>query len=207
MASNNGNLAAPRQLSLVVYELLDQLGLSDEIRKLYREHAYIAEISHNLVLDAQERCYIFGSAIEGTQTPGMNSDYDVAFVNETSEVFTKCSSSGGKPGVIVVQDETTPPGLVKLQLIYDNKPLPKTRGLGGLVLDKMNTSLPSSGYHWLPDDKGRVVMTVKPGLMLPIPNVTKHSVAFKQENKGDGGDFDYIMPCRVKSYQTASVIA
>ena len=28
--------------------------------------------------------------------------------------------------------------------------------------------------------------------MLPIPNVTKHSVAFRQDNKGDGEDYDYV---------------
>ena len=190
MASYNENLAAPRQLSLMVYELLDQLGLSEEIRKLYRERAYTMEISQNL--DDLNRSYIFGSAIEGTQTPGMNSDVDIASVNHTLEVFTNCSSSGGKPGFIVVQDETTPPGLVKLQLVCDNKPLQVTRGAGGIILDNLNT-LPSRGdYHFLPDDKGRIVITVPPGYMIPIPNFTKHSVAFKQKNKGVCEDIDVV---------------
>ena len=192
MTSYNRNFEAPRQLSLMVYELLDKLGLSEEIRKLYRERAYTDEISHNLVQGDLRRCYTFGSAIEGTQTPGMNSDIDMAFANQAIEVFTNCSSSGGKPGYIVVQDETTPPGHVKLQVVNDNKPLQGTCGLGGIILDE-GRSLPSRQYHLLPDDKGRIVITVKPGYMLPIPNVTKHSVAFKKDNKGDGKDFDYVI--------------
>ena len=193
MTSYNGNKAAPRQLSLVVYELLDQLGLSEEIRNLYRERAYTMEISRNLILGDLGRSYTFGSAIEGTQTPGMNSDVDMALVDPAIEVFTNCSSSShGKPGFIVVQDETTPPGLVKLQFICDNKPLQVTRGAGGIIIDEINTSLSNSGYHWLPDHKGRIVITVPLGYMLPVPNVTKHGVAFKLENKGDYPDMDYV---------------
>ena len=191
MTSYNGNLTAPGQLSLIVCELLGQLGLSEEIRKLYRERAYTSDISDNLVDDDLCRGYTFGSAIEGTQTPGMKSDVDIVYVDPTIEVFTKCSSSGGEAGVIVVQDETTPPGHVKLQFVYDNKPLQETCGLGGRILD-VGGSKPSSPYHLLPDDKGRIVITVKPGYMLPIANVTKHGVAFKQNNKGDIPDFDYV---------------
>ena len=192
MTSYNENLEAPRQLSLMVYELLDQLGLSEEIRKLYREDAYTMDISNNLVLGDLCRSYIFGSAIEGTQTPRMNSDIDMAFVNHRIEVFTKCSSSGGKLGVIVVQDETTPPGHVKLQMVHDNKLVQGTRGPCGIITDNINTLLSNSGYHFLPDDKDRIVITVKPGYMLPIPNVTKHGVAFKEDNKGDFPDIDYV---------------
>ena len=191
MASYNENLAAPRQLSLMVYELLDKLGLSEEIRKLHREHAYTVDISHNLIYGDLVGTYIFGSAIEGTQTPGMNSDVDIAYVNQVLEIFTKCSSSGGQPGVIVVQDETTPPGLVKLQTVCDNEPLQVTHGACGIITDAINASPSISEYHLLPDDKGRIVITGKPGYM-PIPNVTKHGVAFKKDNKGDYPDIDIV---------------
>ena len=192
MTSYNRNLAAPRQLSLVVYELLDQLGLSEEIRKLYRECAYTAEISNILIFGDICRSYIFGSAIEGTQTPGMNSDIDMAIVDQAIEVFTNCSSSGGKPGYIVVQDESTPPGLVKLQMVCDNEPLQETRGAGGIITDAINASLSNSGYHLLPDNKDRIAITVPPGYMPPFPNVTKHGVAFKMDNKGEVADFDFV---------------
>ena len=65
---------------------MDQLGLSDEIRKLYKEYAYTREISYNIVSGHSLKLYVFGSSIEGTKTPGMNSDFDVAFVNHTIEV-------------------------------------------------------------------------------------------------------------------------
>ena len=192
MASYNENLTAPRQLSLMVYELLDQLGLSEEIRKLYRENAYTLEISCNLVRSDLCRGYTFGSDIEGTQTPGMNSDIDMAIVDQAIEVFTNCPSSGGKLGFIVVQDETTPPGHVKLQVVNDNKPFQETRGAGGIITDEMNTSLSNSGYHLPPDHKGRIAITVPPGYMPPFPNVTKHGVAFKMNNKGEVADFDFV---------------
>ena len=197
MTSYNRNSEAPRQLSLMVYELMDKLGLSEEIRKLYRECAYTSEISHNLILGDLLRSYTFGSAIEGTRTPGMNSDDDVASVNHAIEVFTKCSSSGGKLGVIVVQDETTPPGLVKLQMVCDNEPLQETRGAGGIITDEMNTSLSNNGYHVLPDHKGRIAITVPPGYM-PFPNVTKHGVAFKIDNKGEVEDMDIVLALHSK---------
>ena len=198
MTSYNEKLAAPRQLSLMVYELLDHLGLSEEIRKLYRERAYTDEISHNLVQGDLRRCYTFGSAIEGTQTPGMNSDIDMAFVDQAIEVFTKCSSSGGKPGYIVVQDETTPPGLVKLQMVYDNKPLQLTRGAGRIITDEISTLLLQKPYHFLPDHKGRIVITGKPGYIPPVPNVTKHGVAFKEDNKGEFADIDIVLALHSK---------
>ena len=63
---HNENLAAPRDLSLMVYELLDKLGLSEEIRKLHREYAYTGELSANLeCLGDSFSCYIFGSTIDG----------------------------------------------------------------------------------------------------------------------------------------------
>ena len=192
MTSYNGNSTAPGQLSLIVCELLGQLGLSEEIRKLYRERAYIGEISTNLLCDDLVRTYIFGSSIEGTQTQGMNSDIDMAIVEQAIEVFTNCSSSGGKSGLIVVQDETTPPGLVKLQMVCDNEPLQETCGAGGIITDAINASLSNDGYHLLPDDKDRLVITVEPGFMLQFPNVTKHGVAFKMDNKGDYPDIDYV---------------
>ena len=198
MTSYNGNITAPSQLSRMVYKVLDQLGLSDEIRNLYRERTYTREISNNLVHGDLRRSYFFGSAIEGTQTRGMNSDIDIAIVNHEIEVFTNCSSSCGKPGVIVVQDETTPPGLVKLQVIYGNKLLQETRGAGGIITDEINASLSNSGYHLLPDNKGRIVMTVPPGYVPPIPNLTKHGVAFKRDNKGDGPDVDYVLALQSK---------
>ena len=192
MTSYNGNSTAPGQLSLIVCEVLDQLGLSEEIRKLYRERAYTAEISNNLVRGDICRSYTFGSAIEGTQTPGMHSDYDMAIVDQAIEVFTNCSSSGGKPGYIVVQDETTPPGLVKLQTVCDNEPLQVTHGACGIITDEINASPSNSGYHFLPDYKGRIVITVQQGYMLPVPNVTKHGVAFKVDNKGECPDIDCV---------------
>ena len=167
--------------------------------KLYKEYAYTREISYNIVSGHSLKLYVFGSSIEGTKTPGMNSDFDVAFVNHTIEVFTKCSSRGGKPGyLIVVQDETTPPGHVKLQFVFDNKPLQGTCGLGGIITDEMNTSLSNSGYHWLPDDKGRIVLTVQPWFMPPIPNITRHGVAFKRDHVGDQRDVDYVYPLQSK---------
>ena len=195
--TSHGNLAAPRQLSLVVYELLDQLGLSEEIRKLHREHAYTCDLSQNLV-HGDNRRQSFGSAIEGTQTPGMNSDVDMAIVDQRIEEFTNSSSSGGKPGYIVVQDETTPPGLVKLQLICGNKPLQETRGAGGIITGEINTLLSNSEYHYLPDDIGRIVIAVPPGYMLPVPNVTKHGVAFRVDNKGEVADMDIVLALHSK---------
>ena len=87
MTSYNQNLEAPRQLSLIVYEFLDQLGLSDEIRKLHREYAYTSEITKNIEhLGDSNRFNIFGSTIEGTQTPGMNSDFDFAVASPAAVV-------------------------------------------------------------------------------------------------------------------------
>ena len=198
MTPYNENLTAPRQLSLMVYELLDKLGLSEEIRKLYRERAYTEEISQNLIRGDLFRRYYFGSDIEGTQTRGMNSDVDIALADQAIEVFTKCSSSDGNPGLIVVQDETTPPGLVKLQFVFDNEPLKVTRGAGGIITGEINTLLSNKGLHFLPDDKGRIVITVPPGYMPPIPNVTKHGVAFKKDNKGGYPDMDYVFALHSK---------
>ena len=198
MPSYSSNLETPRQLSLVVYELLDQIGLSEEMRKLNSDAAYTYELSNNIGCSNLSKYFIFGSTIEGTQTPGMKSDFDMAFVNQAIEVYTDYSVSGGRSGLIAVQDKNTPPGYVKLQMINDYKPLQETPEQYALISDEINRSLLDGPFELLPDDKGRMLVTIHQAYIPPIPNVTKHGVAFKQDKRGDLPDFDYVFALHSK---------
>ena len=188
MTSYTRNLKAPSQLSLRVNELLDRSGLSEEMRKLLREFAYTMEIANSI---GSPRVFVFGSTIESTQIPGMNSDVDLTLITPL-EVFTECSNSCGKFGFIFVQDENTPPGHVKLQAIDNNVHWQETPENYELFSDINNRILSGCKYHFLPDDKGRIVLTNQPGYRTSLPNVTKHGVALKRAKGFGRPDLDIV---------------
>ena len=67
--------------------------------------------------------YIFGSSYEGTTTLGMCSDVDRVYVLNGLPVVTGPADHSLGTCLLLVQDQTTPPGYYKLQLVHNGQPL------------------------------------------------------------------------------------
>ena len=67
---------------------------------------------------------VFGSFYEGSLIPGVESDIDNVFVVNGIPVITdSCRSFPSGKCLLMVQDENTPAGYAKLQLVQNGKPL------------------------------------------------------------------------------------
>ena len=112
-------------LSEKLCDILDEVGVSEENRRQLQEMAKAHEISTRLNLCSISfcsymvilGCYIFGSLSEGSCTYGSFSDMDIlwfiGFVHQDNSQWTDDCF------LHLVQDETTPAGYCKLQLLHD----------------------------------------------------------------------------------------
>ena len=107
-------------LSEKLCDILDEVGVSEEDRRHQQEMYNSDEINNRLSVwpfSFVLGCYIFGSSIEGSATHGMFSDLDMlmlfGFVHQDNSQWTDDCF------LHLVQDETTPAGYCKLQLLHD----------------------------------------------------------------------------------------
>ena len=114
-------------LSLRLYEVLDWVGASEEMRGKYREKALVKEILGTIQYQYFEPSfsglYVFGSSCEGTTTPGLNSDSDNLVCNNTPVIDHITDAPQHGLALLIVTDETTAPGYCKLQPVRDGVPL------------------------------------------------------------------------------------
>ena len=165
-----------RKLSMMVYHVLEKIGASLDVRKLHIERSYRSEILATLV-QPKFRYFIFGSTFEGTQTPNMMSDIDFALVDTEFEVSLNGLHANGKQGLLVIQDDTTPPGYVKLQIISNKRPLEWSPENDPLISTLDNTYKP---FSLRTDDKRRVVITMDPDIAFDKDFRRDCGTAFKQ---------------------------
>ncbi|KAL4227243.1 hypothetical protein ACF0H5_012688 [Mactra antiquata] len=132
------------QLSLRISEVLDDIGVSDEIIQKRRQTASFREsifLEFDYVKTTQ---YLFGSQSEGTTTEGINSDDDVLHCIPCFMVINDWSHwKQGKANLLMVRDQTTTPGYCLLQLLRSDVPLAEE-------------CIPNSMFCM--DNKGRIIM-------------------------------------------------
>ena len=110
-----------KPLSLRVCKILDEIGVSEEIRRLRIDVASTREVVHTTVAkyikEGTFSLYIFGSVAEGTTTGGLESDVDYVYCIEEWDVIDKIENvPKDKPlTLLMVRDEDTKPGYTKLQ--------------------------------------------------------------------------------------------
>ena len=112
-----------KDLSLKLYNVLECIGISKDVRRLRTETMTILEILDSIVRLPRIRRYICGSAYEGSSTINMGSDIDSLFVSCDLPVVcnTDCISNMSHPyGLLLIPDDKFP-GYAKLQLICDGK--------------------------------------------------------------------------------------
>ena len=119
---------ADKDLSLAICKVLDEIGASEETRRLRIDTAITREILHTItkqfVKGGVFDLFIFGSLAEGTTIRGLNSDADYVYcINEWNVIDAVGATSTNTPfGLLMVRDETTKPGYVKLQAVLNGTP-------------------------------------------------------------------------------------
>ena len=111
-----------RPLSLRLFSVMDDIGASEEVRKVRMESRVTDEILMTMYWQPEMSVYNFGSKVDGTTTPGMNSDEDIVYIFNNLPVVTDPSEHPVGTSFLFIQDATTPAGYCKLQLVQDGVP-------------------------------------------------------------------------------------
>ena len=115
-------------VSLRISQVMDEIGVNEKIVMKRRRLTLLCEslgtLTHQL-MDRDTNVYIFGSQIEGTTTPRLNSDTDLLLtVNKYNVIQDWSEWEHGKHNLLMIQDETVSPGYCLLQELRDDAPLP-----------------------------------------------------------------------------------
>ncbi|XP_052083852.1 uncharacterized protein LOC127721209 [Mytilus californianus] len=102
-----------------LFDVLDIIGANDEFRKSCQRAHIMQEIF--MTFQNQNSMYLFGSACEGSITPGHEQDADYIECDEKFPVIEDISkdSSQYQASLLVITEEDTPVGYVKLQLVIE----------------------------------------------------------------------------------------
>ena len=115
-------------LSQCLYQAMEIAGASTETRDVNRERAIVTELIFICCIRedilGNSSSYICGSHYEGTALMDMGSDIDNVIVCEDLEVITNLQECP-KSSLLVIQDNYTPPGYCKLQIVLGGFPVDK----------------------------------------------------------------------------------
>ena len=103
-------------LSLRLYDVLESIGASTEMRKRIIDRSTTREVLASITNHPKRSVYMLGSGYEGTLTQGSQSDVDIVHVREYPLVIDRLDKSSHKLNLLQVHDEVNPPGYVKLQV-------------------------------------------------------------------------------------------
>ena len=152
-----------KDLSLKLYNVLECIGMSKDVRRTRTETMTIAEILDSFVRHPHIRRYICGSAYEGSSHLNMGSDIDSLFVYYDLPVVcnTDCISNMSYPyGLLLIPDDKFP-GYAKLQLICDEKVQFKHYKAGVFQTPSLPT-IWGLNFEVQADSKNRLCMACKP---------------------------------------------
>ncbi|KAL3859410.1 hypothetical protein ACJMK2_009633 [Sinanodonta woodiana] len=113
-------------VSVKLMNILDTTELTEAIRwKRIEIFTQIEELLTVIHCDKKVKVHIFGSQAEATTTLGLRSDVDIVsyFIYETA-LRDLQSWKPGSVAALMIIDDTTPPGYIKLQQVYYDLPVP-----------------------------------------------------------------------------------
>ncbi|KAK3587131.1 hypothetical protein CHS0354_006773 [Potamilus streckersoni] len=119
-------------VSLKLTEVLDAIGLREDLRwqriNTWLQIEELDRIHAESIYDIDARMYCFGSQPEATTTPQLLSDIDRVHLYRKYVVLHDLRfwvpSLDTKKSLLMVTDESTPSGYVKLQLLHSDAPIP-----------------------------------------------------------------------------------
>ena len=111
-----------RPLSLRLFSVMDDIGASEDVRKVRMESSVTSEILNTVNRQPEMSVYSFGSRADGSTTEGVKSDLDTVVIFNNLPVVTDPSEHPVGTSLLLIQDATTPAGYCKLQLVQDGVP-------------------------------------------------------------------------------------
>ena len=179
-------------LSLKVYQVLEDIGVNTEMRQLWMDKSITREILWNACVQPSMTSYTFGSSYEGTTTPGMRSDSDHVIVLNDLPVVTDPADHPVGNCLLLVQDQTTPPGYCKLQLVHNGIPL---YGNNTGIINDISPRLKELLTFCL-DKNNRLVCSFTP-LGLALHHLRRQGPALTRDESGDiaGRDNVFALQC------------
>ena len=171
-----------KHLSLKLYNVLEDIGVSTENRDVNTKNVTIQEILYTLVAQPDCSVYMFGSTYEGTTTAGMGSDTDFVIIPTYMPLATDIDECKDPNGLLLVPD--TKPGYVRLQLVrqgrpkYWNQPTP---------LD----SWYSIQFRLVSDTHNRICLMPQFDAMVKFPDSYRQgpAISLKENHDIPSGDF------------------
>ena len=138
-----------QRLSVRLSQILDSVGASEEVRAQCWKYAKIREIADTTrahILLRPSSWYIFGSYSEGTTIPGLESDRDFLMCDDYFTVIENIDDAKLHDScLLILQDESTKPGYVKLQLAVNGEPQNARNKLKNVKLHKKNITTDQYG--------------------------------------------------------------
>ncbi|KAL3859393.1 hypothetical protein ACJMK2_009616 [Sinanodonta woodiana] len=135
-------------VSVRLMKVLDAIGLMEKVRwKRIEMWTQVEEFFTVSGLRDKVKVHIFGSQAEATTTSGLRSDMDIVYqvIRHTAQVDFQ-SWEPGSLRALMIMDDTTPPGYVKLQQVLDDIPVPiYNLQTGILMLDRHGRSCINNG--------------------------------------------------------------
>ncbi|KAL3859395.1 hypothetical protein ACJMK2_009621 [Sinanodonta woodiana] len=113
-------------VSLRLMKVLDSTGLTEKNRwKRIEMWTQYEELLTAIYFVSKRKYHIFGSQAEATTTLGLKSDIDtVSYLSCETALGDLQSWKPGFVAALMILDDTTPPGYVKLQKVCDDLPVP-----------------------------------------------------------------------------------
>ena len=190
-----------KTLSLKLYNVLDDIGASTEMRKLMTDEYSAEEKLETFIKGPKYSAHVFGSAYEGSQTRGMKSDVDTVYVDEELPVITDIGSDAAEKCLLMIQDHSTPAGYTKLQLVHNGIPLTEESPPMSSPFTRDNK------YNICVDDQARLVCTFCPSNRSIVGTVGRHGPALTQTMNKHIADKDILfafrsqeLPCCVEEW-------
>ncbi|KAL3859415.1 hypothetical protein ACJMK2_009638 [Sinanodonta woodiana] len=113
-------------VSLRLMKVLDSTELTEKMRwKRIEMYTQLEELWTVMRSEVTLKKHIFGSQAEGTTTSGLRSDIDIVSLYMPYTAIDNLQSwEPDSSAALMIMDDTTPPGYVKLQQVYANIPFP-----------------------------------------------------------------------------------
>ncbi|KAL3883195.1 hypothetical protein ACJMK2_029485 [Sinanodonta woodiana] len=145
------NIPDYKEVSVRLNRVLDTVGLDENIR-WKRINMWIQSEEVMSEIDEMELHY-FGSQAEATTTPGLRSDVDLVYCPKWRVIKDIKCRMPDISTFLIVNDEHTPPGYVKLQWVNTHQPWPDfMQYVERLKMDRYGRTVLSNDHHYAERD-------------------------------------------------------
>ena len=170
----------------MLYDVLENVGVSLENRDLWKEHGLTREILFTISSDQHAySVYHFGSFTERTTTREMNPDMDTVVVGNIFPVVSDYTNYRTTDCLYLIQDNSQEPGYAKLQPVLNGVPMfQNVQPYNSLPIYSLSPVL-----HICPDNDNRLVCCYSPILE---PGDERHGPALTTTYEDGSLNLDHV---------------